>query len=164
MKFVPLDEMTPPLWYHAWNAMFDQDLGDHMGVNPEIIASKPPLEVFYQRVMDSHAEGRFMAWAIVVGDEFKGYTLFDKTFGEWEIGTVLIDPKDWGSGLGARATLKALRWAFEEQDIEWVVAFTQGKDPKVAELLHRGGFRPFLHFHVLDKPTWHARWRARRRE
>lgn len=162
MKFVPLDEMTPAQWHSAWGVMFDQFLGDHMGVDPALLAQKPTLEQFYDNIMAAHADHRFEAWAIVEGDTYKGHTTLDRQVGEWEIGTVLADPADWNSGTGVRATLHALKWAFEEDGAEWVVAFTQGKDPNVTRILHRGGFRPLMHFHVMDRETWDARWRARR--
>lgn len=161
MKLVPLDEMTPPMWFAAWNAMYDDFLGDHMGVDPALLAQKPSLEAFYENIMTAHQAGQFEAWAIVKGGVYKGHTLLDKRVGEWEIATVLVDPDDWGSGTGVRATLHALKWAFETDEAEWVVAFTQGKDPRVVEILHRGGFRPLMNFHVLDSGTWNARWRAR---
>ena len=162
MKLVPLSEMTPPMWYTAWNAMYDGFLGDHMGVDPVLLAQKPTLEQFYDNIMNAHQAGTFEAWAIMKGGEYKGHTLLDKRVGEWEVATVLIDPTDWGSGTGVRATLHALKHAFEVLKAEWVVAFTQGKDARVVENLHRGGFRPFMNFHVLDSGTWNARWRARR--
>lgn len=162
MKFVHLDDLTPPLWFHAWQTMFDPALGDHMGVDAALIAAKPSLEQFYENIMRAHEAGRFEAWAITKGGSFKGYVLLDRQVGEWEISTVLTDPADWGSGLGARATIHACKYAFEQLGAEWVVAFTQGKDPKVPELLHRGGFKPLMNFHVLARETWEARWRARR--
>ena len=162
MKLVPLDEMTPEQWYRAWSTMFNPQVAEHVGVNPAIIAARPSLEDFYQNVMAVHRAGTFEAWAILRGEEFRGYTLLDKSaVGEWEIVTVLTDPADWGSGLGARATIKAVKWAFEVADSEWVVAFTQGRDPRVHENLVRGGFRPFANLLVLDRQTWDARWRAR---
>lgn len=162
MTFVPLKEMTPPQWFRAWQSMYDPAMGEHMGVDPALIAARPTLEQFYENIMRAHESGRFQAWAIEKGGEFKGYTLLDKTVGEWEVSGVLVDPRDWGSGIGARATLHALKWAFEEDSAPWVVAFTQGKDPRVPEMLHRGGFRPLMNFHVMDAETWDARWRARR--
>jgi RimJ/RimL family protein N-acetyltransferase len=162
LKLIPLDEMTPDLWYDAWTTMYDPGLADHMGVDPNLVRVPPTLKEFYQNIMDAHRAGRFMGWAITAGGVFKGHAILDKQLGEWEIGTVLVDPADWNSGLGARATLRACQWAFEEDGAEWVIAFTQGRDPKVPELLHRAGFRPFMHFHVASKDTWDARWRARR--
>jgi len=162
MKLVPLDEMTPEQWYRAWKTMFDPAMAEHVGISPEILAAKPHLEDFYSNIMGAYQQGRYRAWAIIgSGGDFKGYTLLDRTVGEWEITTVLLDPQDWGRGLGARASLRAGRWAFEEDNAEWVVAFTQGKDPTVADQLKRGGFRPLMNFLVMDRATWNARWRAR---
>jgi RimJ/RimL family protein N-acetyltransferase len=162
MRFVPLEEMTPEHWYQAWSTMYDPKTADHVGVNPEITAARPPLETFYVNIMNAHRTGIFRAWAILKDSEFKGYTLLDKSaVGEWEVVTVLPNPADWGSGIGARATIHAVKWAFETDDANWVIAFTQGKDPKIPKILHRAGFRPFANFHVMDKETWDARWRAR---
>lgn len=162
MQLVPITDMSPPLWYEVWNAVFDPQMGDHIGADPRIVAMKPSLEVFYQNFMNAVASGNFMAWAIVKDGRYRGHVTLEKSAGEWEIGTVLVDPKDWNSGMGVRATLGGLKWAFEENGAEWVIAFTQGKDPKIPQYLHRGGFRPFMHFHVMDRATWDARWRARR--
>lgn len=163
MRFVPLDEMTPEHWYLAWSTMYDPKTAEHVGVNPAITAAKPPLEAFYTNIMAAFKSGSFRAWAILKGDDFKGYTLLDKSvLGEWEIVTVLPNPSDWRTTIGIRATQHALKWAFEEDGAGWVIAFTQGKDPSLTAQLHRGGFRPFAHFHILDRETWDARWRARR--
>jgi len=161
MKLVHLTEMTPPQWYDAWNTMFDPSLGDYMGVDPELIAAKPTLEGFYKNLLDAHAAGRFQGWGIIKDGVYKGHVTLDKQVGEWECGVVLADPADWNRGMAIRASLHACKWAFEEDGAEWVVAFTQGKDPTIVDILHRGGFRPFINFHVMDKPTWDARWRAR---
>ena len=162
MKLVHLTEMTPPQWYQVWNAMYDPVLGAHTGVDPVLLAAKPSLEGFYENVMKGHQAGVFEAWAIIKDGAYRGHTVLDKRVGEWELGTILIDPNDWSRGAGVRASLHAAKWAFEEAEAEWLLAFTQGKDPRVQEMLHRSGFRPLLHFHVMDRATWDARWRARR--
>lgn len=161
MKLIHLADMTPELWFEAWEVMYSPYLGDHMGVDPNLTASRPSLSDFYRNIMAAHEAGRFEAWAIVTEDGFKGYTLLDKSVGEWEVGSVLADPSDWNSGIGVRATLHALKWAFEEDESEWVVAFTQGKDPNVPRILRRGGFRPLFNYHVMDRDTWNARWAGR---
>jgi RimJ/RimL family protein N-acetyltransferase len=164
VKFVPITELSDKHWYQAYLTMFNPKLARHMGVDPLLIANPPSLVQFYQNLMNAHKEGRFMAWGIIREDEYLGHTLLDKTCGEWEIGTVLKDEKLWGSGLGVRATLRALKWAFEEQDIEWVVAFTQGRDPKVPDLLRRGGFRPLFNYHVMHRDVWKQKWGRRSKD
>ena len=159
MKLVPITEMTPDLWYYAWNAMFDPALGDVVGTDPALIAAKPPLEDFYRNITKAHEEGRLQAWAIVKDDKFRGYTLLDRTIGEWENGTVLVDPKDWSSGMGVVAAYHAFHWAFDQEGAEWVITFTQGKDPHVRNIHEKIGFRRLMNFWVLDKGTWQERVR-----
>ena len=161
MKLVHLKDMTPDLWYHAWNAMFDPFLGDHMGVNPQLIAAKPSIEDFYRNVLAAHEAERLEAWAIVRDGKFVGYTTLDKSVGEWENATVLADPKLWGSGMGVYATFHAFHWAFEVDGAEWVVAFTQGKDPRVARMHEKINYRRLMNFWVLDRGTWEADLRAK---
>lgn len=161
MKLIHLNDLTFQHWQTALDTMFSPTLGEHMGVDPNIIAHRPTLEQFYANIMDAHERNAFQAWGIIHEGKLIGYTLLDKRIGEWEIATVLSDSSLWGSSLGARATLHALQWAFEDDEAEWVVAFTQGKDPTVREMLERGGFRPLANMLVMDKATWQTRWKAR---
>ena len=163
MKLVPVQDLTDEQWYHAYLTMFDRKLAYHMGVDPALIANPPKLIEFYQNIMGVIEAGKFVGWGIIdKNGEYLGHTILDKTCGEWEVGTVLADEELWSSGVGVRATLHALRHAFTELDTEWVVAFTQGKDPKVKDILLRGGFRPFMHFLVMHRDGWKERWGRRR--
>ena len=133
-----------------------------MGGDPAALPPKPPLLQFYSTIMDAVEAGQFMAWGIISPDDkYVGHTILDKSTGEWEMGTVLVDESLWGSGIGVRAALTALKWAFEEDDAEWVISFVNSKDPRVERIVQKGGFRKLLHFWVMDKPTWDAKWRSR---
>lgn len=163
MKMVPLTELTDDQWYDIKELMFDPSMGSHMGTNPQVLAAKPDLEDFYRMVKIAYETNRYNLWAITDSDgEFLGYVVLDKgTFNEWEIGAVLADPDMWSSGVGVKATLRAMKWVFEEDNAEWLLAFTQGKDPRVRNMLIKGGFRPLSNSLVMDKPTWNDRWAGR---
>ena len=161
MKFIPLDEMSPELWYDAWETMFDPHLANHMGIDPALLQAKPTLQDFYRNIMVAHNAGRFEGWAIVAGEQFLGYTILDKRVGEWESATVLKDEKDWSSGKGAIATMHAFSWAFETDGAEWVVAYTQGKDPRVIEMHEKAGYKRLMNFWVFPRSLWFDRWKPR---
>lgn len=154
MQLVHLNDMTPEHWFHAWNAMYDPYLADYMGVQEELVQNKPELPDFYRNITNAHAQGKFQGWAILKDDEFRGYTLLDKTVGEWESGTVLANQEDWSTGLGVFPTFHAWRWAFEEDGAEWVVAFTNGTDPKVMRMHEKIGYKRLLHFWVMSRDNW----------
>lgn len=158
MRLVPLSELSDELWEAAWRAMYDPKLGTYVGVAPELLATPPSLVDFYANLMAAHQAGVFDAWAILKDDEFRGHVTLDKSSGEWELGCVLVRPSDWGSGLGVRAALKALKHAFVERGAKQVVAFTQGRDPHVRRILEKGGFLPVYHFWLMTDSTWRQRW------
>lgn len=160
MKFVPLTEMTDEQWYKCHLTTYNQELGYHMGVEPALIANPPKLTDFYQNITNAYDADMFRAWAILDNDDkFLGQVILDKSAtGEWEVGTVLADRSKWNSGIGTRATVHAMRHAFFEEGAEWVVAFANGRDGKVRDLLIRGGFRPLMNFLVMDKQTFKDRW------
>lgn len=161
MNFIPVQDFDDRLWYEAYLTVYNKDLAFHMGVDPSLIANPPSLVQFYENINSKVEDGKAMAWAITRKDEYQGHVILDKSTGEWEIGTVLKDEKAWGSGMGVKATLHGLKWIFEEADAEWAIAWTRGRDPKVPDMLKRGGFRPFMDFLVMDKPTWNERWHGR---
>ena len=141
--------------------MFSLKLARHMGSDPALMPPKPPLQAFYNDVMDRIEAGTLKVWAILRGDEYVGHTILDKTNGEWELGTVLADDSLWGSGIGVRSSLHALKWAFEIDGANWVMAFVNSRDPRVKDIVERGGFKPFMHFWLMTRETWDAKWRRR---
>ena len=159
MRYVAIEEFDDQQWHDCWRVMYDPDLAAHMGVATELVATPPTLVQFYDNITKAVQEGRFQLFA-AVSDEGKylGHAVLDKRLGEWELGVVLRDRSDWGSGIGARLAMYALRWAFEEDGAEWVVAFTQGMDLNVPRLLKRGGFRPFANMLLMDRRTFIERW------
>jgi RimJ/RimL family protein N-acetyltransferase len=162
LELVHLRDLTDEQWHNVHSLMFDPRMAEHTGVSPELIAAKPDLVTFYRNLMMAHKADRFEAWAIMRNDKFYGYTLLDKSaWGEWELGTILTDPDNWGSGVGAKAGLLAMKWAFEKDNSEWVLAFVQNRDPKVRPMLIKAGFRPLSHALVMDKPTWERKWAGR---
>lgn len=162
MELVHLRDLTDEQWHDVYQLMFDPRMAAQTGVNPAFIENKPSLVDFYRNLTMAFKSEKFNGWAIMRDGIFKGYTVLDKTqFGEWEVGTILLDPDDWGGGMGVRAALQALKWAFEKDNAEWVVAKVQNQDPKVERILQRGGFRAFSNILLMDKPTWNERWKGR---
>lgn len=160
--YIPLTDMTDAQWHDAWDTMFNPKLAAHMGVNPDIIANRPTLVQFFQNIMAAYDANKFRAWGIVRDGEYLGHVVLDKSaIGEWEVGTSVRNPENWNSGIGVRATLHALQWAFEEDGAEWVVAYTQGEDLNVPRILKRGGFRRLANLWVMDQRTWQDRWAKR---
>lgn len=161
MNFVPVQDFDDRMWYEAYLTVYNKDLAFHMGVDPSLIANPPSLVEFYENITSKVENGTAMAWGVTRKGEYQGHVILDKSTGEWEIGTVLKNRDAWGSGMGVKATLHGLKWIFEDQGSEWAIAWTRGRDPKVPEMLKRGGFRPFMDFLVMDKPTWNERWHGR---
>lgn len=159
MKLIPIEEFNDAQWEDIHRVMYDLKLARHMGNDAGI--EKPTLQAFYNNLMDGVEAGTFKAWGIFDGTQYKGHTVLVKTDGEWEMGTVLADEEMWSKGYGVKAALHAMRWAFEEDNAPWVVAFTNGRDPKVFDIVEKGGFKKLFHFWVMDRETWDARWRPR---
>lgn len=159
MRIVPIEELSDAHWADAHKAMYDPKLAEHMGSDPNLIRTPPSLEQFYMNVMDAVEAGKFKAWALLDDDDtYVGHTVLDKSSGEWESGTMLWNPQHWGSGLGVRATLYALRWAFETDGADWVIAFTNGVDPRVIRMHEKAGYQRFMHFWIFSRHTWETRW------
>ena len=163
MKLVPIEQLSDENWAQAHDTMYDPDLAAHMGSDPALL-QKPTLQEFYCNIMNAVEDGKFRAWALIASDgSYQGHAVLDKSSGEWEMGAVLKDPALWSRGYGVKAALHAMRWAFEEDHADWVIAFTHGKDPRVYDIVARGGFRPFMHFWAMPKEVWADKW-ARRME
>lgn len=158
---VPIENLTDDQWRDAHDAFYSLKLARHMGTDAAQMPPKPDLLTFYSKVMDGVERGVFRAWAILRDGKYVGHTILDKGSGEWEMGTALVDEGLWSSGIGVKAALHAMRWAFEEDNADWVIAFTNGKDPRVKEIVEKGGFRRFAHFWIMPKETWDAKWRPR---
>ena len=159
MRYVAIEEFDDQQWHDCWRVMYDPDLAAHMGVAAELVATPPTLVQFYQNIVAANEAGRFKLFAAIADDgSYLGHAILDKRIGEWELGAVLRDRADWGSGVGVRLALHALQWAFHEDEAEWVVAFTQGVDLNVPRILKRGGFRPFANMLIMDRRTYDERW------
>lgn len=160
-QLVPIEQLTDEQWATAHDAFYSLRMARHMGTDPAQMPPKPDLLTFYNMVMDNLEAGRFRAWVLFKDGEYVGHTILDKGNGEWEMGTALFDEDLWHTGIGVKATLHALRWAFEEDGSDWVIAFVNSRDPRVKEVVRKGGFKPFAHFWVMSKETWDAKWRPR---
>jgi len=162
MKMVPVSDFTDVEWYHAYHIVYDRETNEVMGTNPSLYVSPPPIVTFYETATQRVAQGVLQAWLFYsVKDIPIGYVLLDKTKGEWELGIAIKDTDERSKGYGARAALRALKWAFEEEHARWVVAFTQGKDLKVPQMVKRMGFEKLYHFWVMTPEVWDATWAGR---
>jgi RimJ/RimL family protein N-acetyltransferase len=161
MTFVPITEFTDKMWYESYLIVYNKEIAFHMGVNPQLIANPPTLTEFYDNISAAVEAGTGYGFGIIKDGDLIGHVILDKRSGEWEVGTVLKDKKYWNSGIGARATLHALKWIFDEQEAKWAITHTFGRDPKVRDMLIRGGFKPFMSFLILDQETWKERWSRR---
>lgn len=102
-----------------------------------------------------------MGWAIIdKDDEYIGHAILDKSSGEWELGVVVPDETRRGYGIGLRAAIYALNWAFKNEDTQWVVAWANhpGTD-FMRKFLTRAGFKKLMNFFVIDRPTFEKRWK-----
>lgn len=161
MKMVPISEITDELWYEIYLTVYSKEMAYHMGIDPRLIVNPPPLVQFYESVMAQVEKGLGYGWAMVKDGKYIGHVIMDKRSGEWEIATAIPDASN-RRGYGVKATYHAMKWVFDEQGDGWIIAYTQGKDPKVKEMLSKVGFKPFMNFMVFDRRTWEERgpqWR-----
>lgn len=159
VAYVPLEEMTDSQWAASYTAFYSPELTEEMGgVVPDTII---PLQDFYNKTMEQVERGLLKGWAIVDDEAYLGHVLLVRPHGEWEVGVALVGTETRGRGLGIRATLYALRVAFEELGAEQVVAFAHGSSGEAKGYLLRGGFRPFLNFLYMPKEVWLTRWAGR---
>lgn len=160
-KLVPIERLTDEQWKQAWDVMYSLKLARHMGSDPAHIV-KPPLLTFYCNIMDAVEAGRFKAWALL--DEhgtYLGHTVLDKSTGEWELGVVIANEELWSSGLGVKMALYGLRHVFDVEGSDWAIVFTNGRDPRVHDMVERGGFQRFMHFRIMSRETWERLWKDR---
>lgn len=160
MTLKHLKDFTDEDWYYAHQIMYDPDVMRVMGAS-EMQNNPLTLVSFYEHSIRSHARGILEGWLIIQHDERVGYVVLDKRNGEWELGVAIHKPELRGKGVGVKAALQAVKWAFEDDGAEWVTAFTQGTDPKVPRMIERMGFRRLYHIWVMDKATWDERWSGR---
>lgn len=154
--------MNDAQWAKAHETFYSLRLLRHMGTDPNAIPEKPTLLNFYSNIMSAIEAGKFKAWAVLdANGDYLGHSILDKTSGEWEMGAVIADENRWSSGIGVKAALTALKWAFEEDGAEWVVSFVTSTDPRVKGMVERGGFKPLFHFHVMHRDTWYEKWHPR---
>lgn len=160
MRYVKLEDMSDSMWEASHKAYYSLELAREMG---GVINERPPLQDFYNTMMDEIEAGRLIGWALISdeNDEYLGHTVLVKPHGEWEVGTALVSKSDWGSGMGVRATLHALRYAFEEMGAKQVIAFALNPSGVSKDYLIRGGFRPFLNFLLMPVEVWESRWKGR---
>ena len=155
-----LTDFTDEDWYHAHHIMYDEDVNREMGAQ-EVLQNPLTLVSFYEHSVRSYNRGILNGWLIFSDDEPVGYVVLDKRNGEWELGVAIQNKNNRNKGIGVRASLQAMQWAFEEDDSEWVTAYTQGTNTNVPKMMERMGFRRLYHLWVFDKATWNERWSGR---
>ena len=161
MKYVPLSELSDEHWYEAYLTVYDRKLAQYMGTDPRFVVNPPSLVDFYNNITAHMQNGTFMGWAIVDDDEnYLGHAILDKSTGEWELGVVVPDESRRGTGIGIRAAIYAMNWAFENPECEWVIAYANHPSTDfMRKFLIRAGFRKMMNFYVIDRPTFEERWK-----
>ena len=160
MKIIPVTDFSDSDWYHAYKFVYDKETNEVMGTDPANYTNPPTIVGFYEMTTQKVEQGILQAWLFFSKDKPVGYVLLDKTKGEWELGIAITDP-DARTGIGVRAALHALKWAFEEKKLKWVTAFTQGRDLKVPQMMRRMGFEKLYHFWVMTPEAWESNWAGR---
>lgn len=161
MEYVRFDDLTDAQWEQAHKAFYSLELTrEQGGTLPDVV---PSLQEFYNTTWDAIDSGDLVGWAIVDDERYLGHALLVHPHGEWEVGVAVADKQNRGTGMGLRAALYALRYAFEELEAEHVVAFTNNPNSDIRDILLRGGFKPLFHFLYITKDTWEERW-ARRKD
>lgn len=158
LQYIRLEHLTDAQWADAHAGFYNLKVVREMGGE---IYTPLSLHEFYDETMTEIEEGRLVGWAIIKGDEYLGHMMLVNKSGEWEIGVAIIDEARWGSGVGIRAGLYALRFAFEELGTKQVIAFFQGRNPDTKEQFLRIGFRPFLNFLIMPVEVYDTKWRGR---
>lgn len=161
MEYIRFEDLTDDQWAQAHKAFYSLELTrEQGGTLPDVI---PSLQEFYNTTQDVIEAGNLVGWAIVDDEKYLGHALLVRPQGEWEVGVAVADKQDRGTGMGLRAALYALRYAFEELEAEHVVAFANNPNGVMRDILLRGGFKPLFHFLYITKEGWEERW-ARRKE
>lgn len=158
IRYIPLQEMDDSMWQEAHKAFFSLELNREMGGGGTEVL---PLQDFYNSTMDEIEAGNLVGWAIADGEEYLGHMLLVRPQGEWEVGVALASKERRGSGIGVRACLYALRYAFEELGAQQVIAFAHNPNGVAGDMLLRGGFVSMFHFLYMNRDMWRARWGGR---
>ena len=162
MRMVPIQDFNDTDWYNAYQIVYHVETNEIMGTDPEIYTHPPTIVGFYEVATQKVEQEKIQGWLFYDSEDVPtGYVVLDKTKGEWELGIAIWDPEKRGTGIGVRATLHALKWAFEEKKLKWVTAFTQGTDLKVPQMIKRMGFEKLYHFWVMTPQIWDERWAGR---
>lgn len=151
MKLIPYQDLVDSQWAELHKLSFDEEILTESGAQK---FDPPSLGEFYSITMDQIEARTYLPVAILGKDDVivGAAQLLLGTHGEWEIGVALRADKR-GFGYGPKAVISLLNLA-KEQGIEWVVAFSYGTDERVRDMLVKLGFRPFMHFYVLDVDKW----------
>lgn len=162
MEYVHLPQFTERnLWQDAFDLTYNAELQIHQGVTPTV--ELPEMRQFLLNVKNAHDRGELYSIAAIEDGEYVGHCNATKIFGEWEIGVVIADPKRWKRGTGLRMARQMLHWIYDNHDVTWVVAFTQGLTDDMRSLMPRIGFEPFSYgvknMHILHRNTFDAKWR-----
>ena len=152
-----LNEFTDEDWFHAHQIMYDPAVNEIMGAQ-EVISNPLTLVSFYEYSIRANKRGLLEGWLIFSDDAPVGYVILDKRNGEWELGIAIQTEANRNAGIGVRAGLQAMKWAFETDGSEWVTAFSQGTDTRVPRMMERMGFRRLYHIWVMDMATWYDKW------
>jgi RimJ/RimL family protein N-acetyltransferase len=124
----------------AVSAMFrDPDVMRYLGTGEAITkeASKPHLINLIERYWEEHRFGR---WALIHKDrgELIGHCGFRMLKEKAELVYLLAKPY-WGMGLATEAAKACLRYAFEELQLEQIIAATRGENVASRRVLERIG-------------------------
>lgn len=165
MKLVPASEFSVEDWFSAYKVVYNAELAPLMGWDFPALGETPPsFTEFFDDWQSKSKAGNLFAWGVFDADgKFVGYTILHRTpaVPEWELGTAIADASKRRAGIGVRATLHALKYAFEELNAEWVWAISEVKNKEVESILERGGFRRFAHFYLMRHDDFEERWAGR---
>lgn len=119
----------------------DADVMRYLGTGEAITreASKPHLINLIERYWEEHRFGR---WALVYKDrgEVIGHCGFRMLESKAEL-VYLLAKRYWGMGLATEAAKACLRYAFEELQLEQIIAATRPENVASRRVLERIGMR-----------------------
>lgn len=168
MKLVPVTEFDVNQWVETYEAVFNPEMAQRMGWDYVALGESPPsFTEFYDDMRARISSGDMYSWGIYNSDDkMVGYNTLARTrdVPEWEIGTAVSDVGARNSGVGVRAHLEVLDFAFRSLQAEWVWAISEVQSPEVERILERGGYKRFAHFYLMHKDWYEARWGRRRNE
>ena len=139
LREMMLDDVE--FYFHHFNN--DKIVEDCCFPGPKCLeAAKEELERY---CIKPFKENRGIRWGIVVKGSKDliatcGYYDWNKTARRAEIGYDL-DPAYWGQGLMTEALHAALKFGFEEMELNRIQAITDSKNTRSIKLVHRLGFK-----------------------